>query len=557
MIPDRLAPYLWYPLFAGGAVAAFFWMISTGAPTAIAAYLPVVAVGATIALLEWRFPEHREWRPRRTDIYADAAFMAFVQVVLPQALAALAVFAIAAWVHAHAPSPLWPHHWPLALQALAMLLVIDFTRYWLHRACHRFPLLWRLHEVHHSPDILYVLNVGRFHPFEKALQFSIDNVPFLVLGVAPEVLACYFLLYSVNGLFQHSNVRLRYGWLNYIVGSAETHCWHHARDPRTASCNFSNTTIIWDLVFRTWHLPRDRTIRDIGIPDRAYPKDFWAQMLMPFRRGPPVRRRPLREIAANAAMRLHLTWARIVHGASIARLRRDPMRAQRAVLARIVHENANTAFGRRHGFAAIDTLDAYRARVPVQEYEALRPYVAAEMERGEAALTTEPPQQYARTSGTTGKPKDIPLTPSHLRALRCIQKAAVAFQFRTCPEAFEGGIVAIVSPPVEGTASNGKPFGSASGVVARSTPRLVRDKFIVPPEVLTITDSRLKYLTILRLAIARRDVTYLGSANATTMLTLAKLFREHAASWSKTYAPAPSSARPIFRPMSWRRSGPG
>jgi hypothetical protein len=103
-----------------------------------------------------------------------------------------------------------------------MVITVDLLRYWLHRACHRFHWLWRLHKVHHAPDILYALNVGRFHPVEKALHFCCDTLPFLLLGVAPEVIAGYFLLYSVNGFFQHSNVKLRYGWLNYLVGSAQT-----------------------------------------------------------------------------------------------------------------------------------------------------------------------------------------------------------------------------------------------------------------------------------------------------------------------------------------------
>jgi sterol desaturase/sphingolipid hydroxylase (fatty acid hydroxylase superfamily) len=90
-------------------------------------------------------------------------------------------------------------------------------------------------------------------------------------------------LYSVNGFFQHSNVQLRYGWLNYVVGSAETHRWHHARDPRTAMCNFGNTTIVWDLVFGTWYLPRQR-LTEIGILDRTYPKGFLAQMISPFKK---------------------------------------------------------------------------------------------------------------------------------------------------------------------------------------------------------------------------------------------------------------------------------
>ena len=86
----------------------------------------------------------------------------------------------------------------------------------------------------------------------------------------------------------------------------------------------------------------------------------------------------------------------------------------------------------------------------------------------------------------------------------------------------------IVSPAIEGALANGRSYGSASGIVAGNTPGAVREKFVVPPEVLTISDSRVKYLLILRLALARPDVSYLGSANSSTLLALIKLYREHA-----------------------------
>ncbi|MGZ5228963.1 MAG: GH3 family domain-containing protein [Burkholderiales bacterium] len=524
---ERGLAYVWYPLFAGTAVFAFGFMLADGSPLVVAAYVPVMVVGIAIVLLEWRFPEHLAWRPRWADIRSDAAFMALIRVTVPRVLAALGAIAIAAWMHEHARSTLWPQDWPLAAQAVLMVVTIDLVRYWLHRACHRFPLLWRLHEVHHSPDILYVLNVGRFHPLEKVLHFCLDTAPFLMLGVAPELIACYFLLYSVNGLFQHSNVRLRYGWLNYIVGSAETHRWHHARDPKTAACNFGNTTIVWDLVFGTWHLPKASRIEDIGIMDRAYPKDFISQMLAPFRRAPLAWRTTRRSALANALVKLRLRLDLLIGGRRIAALSKDPMKVQRAVLARIVSANAGTTFGQRHEFGRISSIGDYMQRVPINEYEALRPYIDAEIERNERGLTAEPPERYARTSGTTGRPKDVPLNPTHLRALCDIQATSVAFQYRSCPEAFEGAILVIVSPPSEGLMPNGKPYGSASGMVAGNTPAVVQEKFVLPAAVLTISDSRLKYLTILRLALARPDVTYLGSANPTTLLTLAKLYREY------------------------------
>jgi sterol desaturase/sphingolipid hydroxylase (fatty acid hydroxylase superfamily) len=524
---SRALPYLWYPLLFAGAIAAFAAMLAAGMNLVLATYVPILVTALVIVGLELRFPERLDWRPHRSDVVSDTAFMAFVQILLARLLAALAVFAIAAWMHEHAPSPWWPHDWPLGAQMVAMVLLVDFMRYWVHRACHTYTPLWRLHEVHHSPDILYTLNVGRFHPLEKVLQFGCDGLPFLLLGVAPEVIGGYFLLYAVNGFFQHSNLRLRYGWLNYVVGSAETHRWHHARDPRTASCNFGNTTLVWDLLFGTWYLPGP--VDDIGITDRTYPKGFWAQMLTPFRASAPSRRRRLARRLADFAIPPYLRLTGFVHRWRVVRAARDPMRIQNALLARMLRQNRGTTFGRTHSFSALASYADYARAVPVREFEALRVFIDAEIERGEPALTHERSLQYMRTSGSTGQPKDIPLTVSYLGALRAIQRRSVAFQYRACPEAFRGSILAIVSPAEEGRLPNGKAYGAASGIVAAGTPRLVREKVVLPPEVLAVKDARVKYLLILRLAIADRDVTYFGSANSTTPLALIKLYREYQA----------------------------
>jgi sterol desaturase/sphingolipid hydroxylase (fatty acid hydroxylase superfamily) len=523
---SQVLPYVWYPAFFAAAIAAFGWTIAADMPVALATYAPIAAVAVAIVFLEWRYPERVDWRPRRADVEADATFMLVVQVLLPRLLAVLGVFTLATWMHVHAPSELWPHAWPLAAQIVAMVLAVDFVRYWVHRACHTYMPLWRLHEVHHSPDILYTLNVGRFHPLEKGLHFCCDTAPFLLLGVAPEVIGGYFLLYSVNGFFQHSNLRLRYGWLNYVVGSAETHRWHHARDPRKAMCNFGNTTIVWDLLFRTWYLPGP--VDDIGIMDKTYPNNFLAQMLTPFRALPARHTRKSRmRAAADVAVPLYLRLTHIVYSLHLRAMARNPMRVQRRLLRRILRENRDTQFGRRHAFSAINGPEQYAARVPVADFESLRPFIDAEIERGEPALTQAAPVAYMRTSGTSGKPKDIPLTAGYLRALRRIQRISVGFQHRACAEAFNGGILAIVGTAEEGRLSNSKPYGAASGIVAAGTPTLIREKFVVPSTALAIAESRLKYLLVLRLAIARRDITYFGSANSTTPLALMKLYKEN------------------------------
>src|SRR5687767_12612926 len=101
---NRVLPYVWYPLVFAAALAGFFALLGQGAHPALASYLPVVLAGLTVVALEWKFPERPDWRPRRADVMADAAFMAVVMVAVPKLLAVLAVLAIAAWMHAHAPS---------------------------------------------------------------------------------------------------------------------------------------------------------------------------------------------------------------------------------------------------------------------------------------------------------------------------------------------------------------------------------------------------------------------------------------------------------------------
>jgi sterol desaturase/sphingolipid hydroxylase (fatty acid hydroxylase superfamily) len=526
---SKLLPYLWYPLLMGGAAIAYGLILAAGAPPLIAAYVPVIAVALAVIALENRFPERLDWRPSSSDVKTDVAFIVVVQVALQRVLVALGVLAVSDWMHLHAASAWWPQSWPLAAQIVLMVLAVDLIRYWLHRACHSVTPLWRLHEVHHSPDILYTLNVGRFHPLEKMLHFSCDTVPFLLLGVAPEVIAGYFLFYATNGFFQHSNLRLRYGWLNYLVGSAETHRWHHARTPQIAACNFGNTTIVWDLLFGTFRLPGPAAALEVGTENpQPYPKNFWPQLWAPFSpdRTPAVRR-SLKGHLIQLLMWLNLRTVWVVSALRIARMARHPERAQQKVLASIVRANRYTHFGRAHGFERIKAYEQFARQVPVGDYEALRPFVDMEIARGEAALTRESPNQYVRTSGTTGLAKDIPLTPGHLRALRRANRMALAYQQARCPDGFAGDILAFTSPAQEGLLTNGKAFGSASGIVAGNSPNAILEKFVVPTEVLSVSDSRLKYLLILRLALSRRDISYVGAANPTTLLILIKLYREH------------------------------
>jgi hypothetical protein len=201
----------------------------------------------------------------------------------------------------------------------------------------------------------------------------------------------------------------------------------------------------------------------------------------------------------------------------------QPRQAQLQVLRRILAANASAEFGERHGFRAIRAAADYAARVPVHDYEHLRPYVERQRVTGEPALTQAAPVLYAQTSGSTGTPKYVPITPAVLAIHRAEQKIFSYLQHRACPAAFSGRTLGIMGAAVEGTLDSGHTVGSVSGHLYRSMPRMVKARFVVPPEVSAVTDYDLKYRLILRLALETPDITYLGAPNPSSFLRLATL----------------------------------
>src|SRR5688500_13878743 len=115
------------------------------------------------------------------------------------------------------------------------------------------------------------------------------------------------------------------------------------------------------------------------------------------------------------------------------RMAHRPDVAQQDVLRKLLSANRDTRFGADHGFTEIRDHAEFARRVPVQDYEGLRPYVEDQRLSGSRALTAESPLFYAQTSGTTGKPKLIPITPSALSMHRTEQALFSYLQFRARP----------------------------------------------------------------------------------------------------------------------------
>ena len=209
---------------------------------------------------------------------------------------------------------------------------------------------------------------------------------------------------------------------------------------------------------------------------------------------------------------------------------RDPVAAQNARLREMMERNKDTEYGREYGFAKIRSLEDYRKAVPIVDYEDIREHIDRETRNEKNILTAEDPILFAQTSGTTGEPKYIPVTPT------CQKGGGMTtwlhYARKDHPKMLSGKIVTIVSPAVEGYTDGGIPFGSTSGMIVKELPGIVQSGYAVPYEAFEIEDYEAKYYTLLRLGLAEK-VTFLGTANPSSILKLAEMADEYADSLIK------------------------
>ena len=96
---------------------------------------------------------------------------------------------------------------------------------------------------------------------------------------------------------------------------------------------------------------------------------------------------------------------------SIEQWMNDPVTTQFTVWQDLLSAGQYTDFGRKHGFARIQSLAEYKKRVPIQEYSDLKPYIERMMQGEDHVLWNTPVLWFAKSSGTTSeKSKFIPVS---------------------------------------------------------------------------------------------------------------------------------------------------
>lgn len=205
---------------------------------------------------------------------------------------------------------------------------------------------------------------------------------------------------------------------------------------------------------------------------------------------------------------------------------REPLETQQELLRRILQINASTQFGKDYGFSSSRTIEDFQKHVPPSSYDQHEPYIRRETRGEKRQLTVDATCLFATTSGTTGVPKFIPITATSKRDKSTAMRLWLYHASYAHPEMFDGQILAVVSPEIEGQTESGIPYGAESGHAYRNMPAVMKAVYAIPYEVFAEKDYESKYYSILRIA-AEKSISSIGTCNPSTILLLCKKLEDH------------------------------
>jgi sterol desaturase/sphingolipid hydroxylase (fatty acid hydroxylase superfamily) len=248
--------------------------------------LNVLFTGLLFVPVERLFP-HRAEQPVFREEWREDLFYYLVSSLLVQVLTFLS-FMPARSLLTLAPlttTRAWIGALPFVVQFMAIMFLTDFVQYWVHRAFHRVPALWRFHAVHHSAKKMDWMAGARMHFLEIIALRGTTVIPMFLLGFAPGPMNTYIFVVYLYSTFVHANVGWRFPWIEHLLVTPRFHHWHHGIEREAIDVNFAVHFPILDKLFGTHHLPADKWPEGYGIGGHPVPAGYVEQFKYPFRRG--------------------------------------------------------------------------------------------------------------------------------------------------------------------------------------------------------------------------------------------------------------------------------
>lgn len=246
-----------------------------------------------MALLERLLPK-RELRAALAKRWLTNISITVIASLLVRAMAHLSVplaaVAAAVFANTHNIGLLNLVSLPSWLEVTFAIIVLDFALWLQHLVSHKWSVLWRLHQMHHTDIDIDVTTAIRFHPIEIALSMLWKIVWVLALGATAVAVLLFEVILNGCAMFNHANLALP-GWLDralrMIIVTPDMHRVHHSIIRREHDSNYGFNLSIWDRLFGTYCAQPKGGHQDMVIGLKQYQSDApthlgWS-LLVPFK----------------------------------------------------------------------------------------------------------------------------------------------------------------------------------------------------------------------------------------------------------------------------------
>jgi sterol desaturase/sphingolipid hydroxylase (fatty acid hydroxylase superfamily) len=262
----------------------------------MSAYIYPIAlalISVFVMTLEYFFPK-REQKQLRKWLWSDVVHLVFNGHFLGVIIFGLSTYYVLPFIDTWLQANGWfdsVHRnaattWPVWVQIIVAIVVIDFVQWCVHNLLHRVPFLWEFHKTHHSVkdgEMDWIVSF-RFQWTEVMVYKAIQYLPLAWFGFHPYAVITHAVFGTLIGHLNHANLDWDWGPLKYVLNSPNMHIWHHDYEGDThTTVNFGIIFSTWDWIFGTAKMP-DHDPPHIGFHGvEEFPESFFEQALWPIR----------------------------------------------------------------------------------------------------------------------------------------------------------------------------------------------------------------------------------------------------------------------------------
>jgi sterol desaturase/sphingolipid hydroxylase (fatty acid hydroxylase superfamily) len=172
---------------------------------------------------------------------------------------------------------------PWLVQFFLAVLVADLAEYFIHRAFHKVPFMWRFHAIHHSSNSLDWIAGSRSHIVDDVAVRGFILIPMMCV-FSHTMLVAYLFFVNIHATWAHCNFGPTIKWLEPLLIQPRYHHWHHTSQPEAIDKNFAIHFPWIDRIFGTHYLPEDKWPDSYGLHNEKIPAGFWGQTVYPLTR---------------------------------------------------------------------------------------------------------------------------------------------------------------------------------------------------------------------------------------------------------------------------------